>query len=270
MSSDRSKRSDPYSLAISTQKGGVGKTTITINTAGALARNGHDVLLVDFDPQGNATHGVGLPDAYEQDGTTLRGVLLDGQHPGDVVHDAGEFDVIPAHYDMVSYPPLGYTLYDEPEAFNTFRKLLHTADYDYVLVDCPPSLESLWDAPAYAADNLLIAEKASTMAERSLTLLKRKSDALHERTQNSTVLDETYPRPIGLVANMVETSNVSENMLGFVEQSFGEDIPVWELRKRVALARAWENGVSIFEHDEDCPHAVEVFSEVAEYLEGQR
>lgn len=270
MSSESSKQSKPYTLAVSTQKGGVGKTTIAVNTAGALAHNDHDVLLVDLDPQGNATDGVGHADAYDADGPTLRSVLLDGGHPRDVVRDAGEFDLLPAHRDMATYPQLDYALYDEPDGLAKLKPVIENSGYDYVLIDCPPSLGGLADTAAYAAERLLIAEKASAMSRRSLDLLHRKSKALGKRTTDSSVLDAVEPRPIGIVANMIRPStNISEEMVGWFKDTFGENLPVWELRQRVALERAWDNGVSIFEHSEACPHAEDVFQNIAGYVEGQ-
>ena len=267
MSSERSK---PYAIAVSTQKGGVGKTTISINTAGALAQNGHDVLLIDLDPQGNATDGVGHADAYDDSGPTLRSILLDSDHPKDVVRSAGEFDLLPAHRDMAMYPQLDYALYDEPDGIARLKPVVENSGYDYVVIDCPPSLGGLADTAAYAAERFLIAEKASAMSRRSLDLLHRKSKALGKRTQQSDVLDTVEPRPIGIVANMIRPStNLSDEIVTWFNQTFGEHLPVWELRQRVALERAWDNGVSIFEHSEACAHAEDVFGGIAEYVESQ-
>lgn len=105
---------------------------------------------------------------------------------------------------------------------------------------------------------------------RSLDLLRRKSKALGKRTAESDVLDTVEPRPIGIVANMIRPStNISGEMVEWFEETFGENLPVWELRQRVALEHAWDAGVSIFEYDGECPHAIDVFHGVAEYVEGQ-
>lgn len=75
--------------------------------------------------------------------------------------------------------------------------------------------------------------------------------------------------PIGVVANEVRQSGVSDTLLEWLEDTFGSSIPVWELRIRVALERAWMNGCTIYTHEEECPHAIEVFDSIAAHIEGQ-
>lgn len=75
-------------------------------------------------------------------------------------------------------------------------------------------------------------------------------------------------QPAGVIANKVRRSGVSDNLLEWLEGTFGDAVPVWQLRQRVALERAWVAGASIYQHDEDCPHAVEVFDVIADHLEG--
>ena len=97
----------PPTIAAINQKGGVGKTTVAINLAGALNERGHDVLFVDLDPQGNATEGLGLAETFEAQPPSLYDALTDAQqrsvtpeliHP----HPGGEMDVLPANIDMAT------------------------------------------------------------------------------------------------------------------------------------------------------------------------
>jgi len=128
-------------LAVSNQKGGVGKTTIAINVAGALNAAGHDVLLVDLDPQGHATEGLGFYDAYESDEPHLRSVLKDidkREQINDLVREHEEMDVIPANLEMFK---LGNDLTGAMRARKRFGMALDelSTPYDYTIIDCPSS-----------------------------------------------------------------------------------------------------------------------------------
>src|SRR6056297_858604 len=99
---------DAARMAISNQKGGVGKTTVAINVGGALNRRGHEVLFVDLDPQGNATEGLGLEPEYEAEPPTLFDALTDHEEREDVdalVVEHEEMDVLPSNIDMTSVEP---------------------------------------------------------------------------------------------------------------------------------------------------------------------
>lgn len=269
MSSDSSERSEPYAVAVSTQKGGAGKTTVATNVAGALAERGHRVLLIDMDPQGHATEGVGIKEAYDDEEPTLRSVLLDsnGETPiTEVIQQdgTGKFDVVPANADMAAQPQLESSLANSPAGERRLKLALRdVTDYDFIIIDCPPSLGALTDNALYAAERVLIPAKATGTSRRALELLL-------DKIQSLEYLHDLEIRPVGVVANEVRSSGVSDETVSWFRSTFDGSIPVWELRKRVALERAWINGCSIFEHDEECPHAEEVFLEIAEHIENQR
>jgi chromosome partitioning protein len=263
---ERSERSEPYTLAVSTQKGGAGKTTVAINLAGALADRGWNVLLTDLDPQGHATEGVGIPEAYDADGPTLREVLVEPNGDAtlqDVIVTAPEFDVAPANADMAAEPQLESALANSTGGENRLAIALGQLDagaYDFVIVDCPPSLGALTDNALVATERVLIPAKATGTSKRALELLLDKIEFL-EYTSGADV------RPVGVVANEVRQSNVSAETVEWFRDTFDGAIPVWELRKRVALERAWAAGRSIYQHDEEAPHVVDVFDEVADHVE---
>lgn len=248
-------------IAVSNQKGGVGKTTIAINVAGALADRGQEVLFIDLDAQGHATEGLGFPDVYESNpphlGTTLAD--LDQQATiNDLILKHQEFDVIPSNIDL-------FTLESELTGAMRSRERLSMAldeldhEYPYVIVDCPPSLGHSTDNALLACQNVLVPALAEGTSIRALEILYDQIDSLEQGY-------ETTIRDIGLVANRVENDGEAEEMMDWFEDTFGGRLPIWEVRKRVALKRAWASGVSIFAHDEECDMAG-VFTEIAAYVE---
>lgn len=248
-------------IALSNQKGGVGKTTMTINVAGALAQRGHDVLVVDLDPQGHATEGTGLTPEYDSGephlGTALKEIENDG-HMAAAIRETPEFDVIPSNIDM-------FTLESDLTGEIRSRERLALAfeevedDYNFIMIDCPPSLGHLTDNALLASQNVLIPALAEGTSIRALEILYDQIDTL-------TAGYGTDIEDIGLVANRVEEDGEATEMMDWFDDTLGGRIPIWEVRKRVTLKRAWNNGVSIFEHDEESDME-SVFMDIAAHLE---
>jgi chromosome partitioning protein len=250
--------SEPFTFCLSNQKGGVGKTTIAINVAGALAQRGHEVLFVDLDPQGHGTEGLGFEEAYDAAPPSLYDVLLDleSEHTiEDVIRTHEEFDLVPSNVDMFNAEPELTTAMRGRERLSMALEDLE-GDYDFLVVDCPPSLGNLTDNALLACRNVLIPALAEGTSIRALEILFDQVETI-ERGYDIDVED------LGLVANRVETDGEAEEMMDWFEDTFAGRIPVWEVRKRVALKRAWSNGVSIFEHDESCDME-DVFLDIAD------
>ncbi|MFC6725491.1 ParA family protein [Halobium palmae] len=253
---------EPAKLCVSNQKGGVGKTTVAINVAGALNARGREVLFVDLDPQGNATEGLGLVDEYEAEPPSLFDVLTDPEQReriGDLVVEHEEMDVVPSNIDMTAV---------EPELVLARRggeqlalALEHVEDaYDYVVVDCPPHLGYLADNALFATRNVLIPALAESTSKRALELLFDHIESL-ELDYEIEITDRC------VVANRVEETNEAKEMMAWFRQAF-PDIPVWEVRKRVALQRAFTDGRSVVRYRPDLDMAA-VFDEIAADLDEQ-
>ena len=254
--------SEPARIAISNQKGGVGKTTVAISVAGALANRGRRVLFVDLDPQGNATEGLGLQDAYEAPPPSLFDALTDHDARSsvdDLVVEHPEMDVLPSNIDMTSVEPELTTAMRGRERLGRVLDEV-SIEYDVVLIDCPPYLGNLTDNALLAAGNVLIPALAESTSKRALEILFDQIEVLE------TEYDVTI-RDLGVVANRVEQTNEAEEMLEWFHGAF-HDVPVWEIRKRVSLQRAFSAGVSIFEHEEECDMEA-TFEEIARDLERQ-
>ena len=171
--SDLSRPARPKIVAIANQKGGVGKTTTTINLAAALAEAGKRILVVDLDPQGNASTGLGI-EVEDREFTTYD-LLLDDSLPEDVIQrtETDGLLIVPATVDLSSA---------DIELFSNEKRsfLLHDAlrqpamdqfEFDYILIDCPPSLNLLTVNAMIAAHSVLVPLQSEFFALEGLSQL---------------------------------------------------------------------------------------------------
>ena len=142
-------------LSVANQKGGVGKTTTTVNLAAAIAESGCRVLLIDLDPQGNATTGVGIDKNRVE--LTSYDLLLDRVSVSQVrLHSRGAgIDLVPSNSDLTA-AEVG--LMNAPSGELRLKQMLEPAssEYDYIFIDCPPSLNILTLNALVAADRILV------------------------------------------------------------------------------------------------------------------
>lgn len=260
-----------HTIAIANQKGGVGKTTLTINTAAALARSGYRVLLVDLDPQGHATEGVGMQESYLEDNLTLYDALTTTKqvHTRDLVHssDHEQFSVIPSSYKMMLAEQ---TLYMTRNREHKLRSILAQLEgvYDYVLLDCPPNLGNLTDNALNAARQVLVPIQAEATSVRALELLFDQIESV-ERGLGIEI------RVIGVVPNLVQDSAMAKRIIGDLRGSIPTLTP-FELRKRVLLQNAWEKGRSIFTYsptnsgdERTQAEIIHMYTQLADFVVGQ-
>lgn len=230
-------------IAVVNQKGGVGKTTTAINVAAQLAGTKTPVLLVDLDPQGNATSGLGL--AKEQAGGTTYDVLGGRQALAKVAQQThvAQLFVLPANANLAGAEVELVGRARREFALNDVLKGADTAAYSYIIIDCPPSLGLLTINGLTAADSVLIPVQAEYYALEGLSQLLDTIQAVRGSTNPRLEL-------LGIVLTMFDKRNsLSEQVQAEVENYFGDKLFQTIIPRNVRLAEAPSYGRTIYEHD---------------------
>ena len=236
-------------LAVSNQKGGVGKTTTSVNLAASLARRGQRVLLVDLDPQGNASSGLGSPRSDLTMG--VYDALLE-YRDADSVRTPTSVDgleLLPATADLVGAE---VELVDAPRREFRLRKALqHLRDgYDWVIIDCPPSLGLLTVNALAAADAVLIPLQAEYYAMEGLGDLVRTILAV-QKGMNPDLRRE------GIVITMTDTRNkLCREVERQARAVFGAEVFETSIPRNVRLGEAPSHGRSVIDYDPRSPGAL--------------
>ncbi len=226
-------------IALANQKGGVGKTTTAVNLGAALAANDVGVLVVDMDPQGNASSGLGLA---KDRGPTIYDVLIRGLPVFRAVHRGvaghGSLHVVPANRDLAGAEIELVGVRDRERILSeTLAPVL--PDYDYVLVDCPPSLGLLTVNTLVAADSVLIPIQCEYYALEGLTQLLN-AIRLIQRNLNPRLTVE------GVLLTMYDQRlNLSRQVAAEASKYFGDRVFSTVIPRNVTIAEAPSFGVPL-------------------------
>ena len=229
-------------IAITNQKGGVGKTTTSVNLAASLAATKRRVLLIDLDPQGNATMGSGVDKRTVE--ASVYDVLVDGRGIRDAAMAAGQsgFTILPANDDLTGAE---IALLDLPHREQRLKRALQevAGDYDYVLIDCPPSLNMLTLNALVAAEGILIPMQCEYYALEGLTALMRTVDKIRATLNPQLQLE-------GVLRTMYDPrNNLATDVSSQLVAHFGDRVYRTVVPRNVRVAEAPSHGLPVLLYD---------------------
>jgi len=246
-------------ICVANQKGGVGKTTTTVNLSAALAQSGKRVLIVDLDPQGNASSGLGIK-KYENQDANIYHVLVGQKKVSQITQKTqnANLSIATANPDLVGAE---IELVDMPQREYRLKSALGeiSADYDYVFIDCPPSLGLLTVNALAAANSFLVPLQCEYFALEGLSQLLNTAGIIKKNLNPNLRIE-------GIVLTMFDArNNLSHQVVNEIQNHFGDKVFNSVIPRNVRLSEAPSHGQSIFAYDAKSVGARKYF-ELAEEL----
>lgn len=236
-------------IAMTNQKGGVGKTTSTVNLGVGLAKEGKRVLLVDGDPQGSLTISLGInnPDGLSETlATSMLAEIHDMEIPADsgIIHHSEGIDLLPANIELSG---VELSLFNAMSREMVMRNVLSRLkqSYDFILIDCMPSLGLMTINALAAADSVIIPSQANYLSTKGMNLLLRSISRVRKQINPNLRID-------GILFTMVDSrTNNARSIISSMRTVAGDSLKVFrtEIPRSVRAEEAAEKGKSIYLYD---------------------
>lgn len=252
-------------IAIAMQKGGVGKTTTTINLAAALTRLGQRVLAIDLDPQGNLTQHVGYdpdqisPTIYDPLKAEVDG--LDGDISDAIYETAEGFHILPSQPELSLVEVALINTLSRERVLATLLEDIADA-YDFILIDCNPSLGLLVINALTAADSVIVPIQTEYLAARGAFMILSSIETVRRKKLNPTLEIE------GIILTMADTRTLlTQDVLTAVNDQFGENMHIFDpiIKRSVRFGESAAAGQSIVAYDPTSQGAL-AYRQIAQQL----
>lgn len=257
-------------IAVTNQKGGVGKTTTTENVAIGLARNGCNVLIVDFDPQGDLTSCLGWKnnDSLEHSVSSMLDDYIndnDINYESLILHHEEHVDLIPANIELADFEMRLVSVINREQTLSNCIEPLRN-QYDYIFIDCPPSLGMLTVNALSAADEVLIPVQTQYLPAKGMTKLLQTVGKVQRKINSNLKIT-------GIVMTLADlNTNLTKSTIETIRESFGKNIRVFDtiIPKATKASEASISGKNIYAYAKDSKVALAYANLTKELINNQK